>query len=559
VRVPAHRFNLPDARAGSVARLATVPARVSAVLIPGSAGLIDANQRGPRVGPRTIRLPRPRSIAMFPALPHPALIARRVLACMALWVPLALASESGTTLLYVSNLPDINVRPGLAEVMGLIEELRAEGREVLVIHGGDSLAPSIMSAFDRGAHMIALLNNLDPVALIVAKREFAFGEDELTLRTFEAGFPMVSNNIHDPLSGGTLAGLQDSVTVEAGTRTLCITGSVSTELQDSFMPERVRTVDPIEATARVAKALRSQDCDLVLASFGVVNSRQETLLEDGLVDILIQAESKVPSKVVREPGIRIDLDASRPQVAMITLGGPAAGCRPCDARVIELTAVEADLHMAERVDAYRDKLVQILGVPVGRTKTPLDTRRLTVRTGEAAFGNLLADALRESVAADIAIVNSGGIRGDRLYAAGAELTRGDIQAELPFRNRVTLLEASGATLRSVLENALAGYESQTGAFPQVSGMSVRFDPQAAVGERVVSIEVGDAPLQDEQLYTLGTLDFLARGGDGYEGLARARVLRSSLNALMWETVRSYIERRKVVAPRIEGRLINVRN
>ena len=53
---------------------------------------------------------------------------------------------------------------------------------------------------------------------------------------------------------------------------------------------------------------------------------------------------------------------------------------------------------------------------VGTTR--VGARRATsvrLRASETNLGNLVADAMRAEVGADIAIVNAGGIRGDRVY------------------------------------------------------------------------------------------------------------------------------------------------
>ena len=41
-----------------------------------------------------------------------------------------------------------------------------------------------------------------------------------------------------------------------------------------------------------------------------------------------------------------------------------------------------------------------------------------MRSGETNLGDLVADAMRAEVDADVTILNSGGIRGDRIYPAG---------------------------------------------------------------------------------------------------------------------------------------------
>ena len=82
-------------------------------------------------------------------------------------------------------------------------------------------------------------------------------------------------------------------------------------------------------------------------------------------------------------------------------------------RLIDTATAESDAAIA-LVAAYVDRLGEI-----GVTTTPLDSRRATVRSQEAAIGNLIADAMRTAVDAEVVITNGGGIRADREYEAPA--------------------------------------------------------------------------------------------------------------------------------------------
>src|SRR3546814_4313930 len=107
--------------------------------------------------------------------------------------------------------------------------------------------------------------------------------------------------------------------------------------------------------------------------------------------------------------------------------------------------------MAAKVQVYLDKLSKELDVAVGKSLTPLDSRRASIRGTETAIGNLFADAIRAGVDADVGLTNGGGIRGDKTYEAGVILTRRDIQTALPFGNRTVKLQMNGAQLIEALE------------------------------------------------------------------------------------------------------------
>jgi 2',3'-cyclic-nucleotide 2'-phosphodiesterase (5'-nucleotidase family) len=159
--------------------------------------------------------------------------------------------------------------------------------------------------------------------------------------------------------------------------------------------------------------------------------------------------------------------------------------------------------------------------------------------------------MREAVAADVCIMNGGGVRANRQYAAGAGLTRRDVLEELPFGNKTVLLELKGAVLRAALEHGLGG----EGAFPQVSGLVARADMRRPVGQRLVAVDVAGQPLDVARSYKLATNDFVARGGDGYIMLKDARTLIDPLaGQYVAGQVMAYIAKAGTVTARVEGRL-----
>ena len=188
-------------------------------------------------------------------------------------------------------------------------------------------------------------------------------------------------------------------------------------------------------------------------------------------------------------------------------------------RLVTTAGVVPDPGVQALVDERNAMLDEALNVVIGSTAVELDTRRSSVRTRESNFGNLVAEAMRRGVGAEVGLTNGGGIRGDRTYPAGTRLTRKDLLTELPFGNTVVLMELSGADLLAALENGVSRVEDRAGRFPQIAGLRLVYDPGAPAGSRVVEVEVGGTPLDPGRTYTVATNDYMAGGGDGY---ARAR-------------------------------------
>jgi 2',3'-cyclic-nucleotide 2'-phosphodiesterase/3'-nucleotidase len=183
----------------------------------------------------------------------------------------------------------------------------------------------------------------------------------------------------------------------------------------------------------------------------------------------------------------------------------------------------------------------------------LDARRAPLRTRETNIGNFVADAMRARLATDVALMNGGGIRSDRMVPAGP-LTRRDVVNLVPFTNVVVVLEMTGARLREAIEFGLVDREREGGQFLQVSGMTLTFDPRRARGERLVSAQVGGAPLAPDKRYRVAVIDFLARGGGGITAFRDAGVLVDSTSGpLLSDVVLRAVAAAGTIAPEIDGR------
>jgi 2',3'-cyclic-nucleotide 2'-phosphodiesterase (5'-nucleotidase family) len=164
--------------------------------------------------------------------------------------------------------------------------------------------------------------------------------------------------------------------------------------------------------------------------------------------------------------------------------------------------------------------------------------------------------MRDGVDADVGYANGGGIRGKKIYTAGTPITRRAILSEMPFGNVVVKLELTGAQIWDALENGLSQIENNAGRFPQVSGMSFTYNPKAKAGARVVSVKIGSQSLNKGRTYTMATNDYMARGGDGYSVLKKAKVIINASNAtIMASMVMDYIKANRSVSPKVEGRIV----
>jgi 5'-nucleotidase/UDP-sugar diphosphatase len=450
---------------------------------------------------------------------------------------------------------------GVARLAAVVEEIREGNPHVLVTNGGDSISPSLLSGFDHGAHMIDLFNTVGIDAMVLGNHEFDFGPDVAAQRISEAQFPILSNNALQP-DGSLIDGVTESLIVNVGDYMVGLFGltTVSTAVKSS--PGNVTFADPVATAESMAAQLREIGVDLVVALAHTDRGEDNELIRAAPVDLVLSGDDHDLRVEYDGRMVLVESGSQAEFVSVITVtmdtvegrSGPSFAWEP-SFDLINTASVEPNARLAEAVQSYADKLSTELDIEIGTTDVPLDTRRTTVRAEESAFANLIADAMREAVGADVALTNGGGIRADRTYDAGTVLTRRDIQSELPFGNKTILIEVSGADLRAALENGVSEVEEGGGRFPQVSGLTFSYDASKPAGERVTEVMVGGAPLDETATLKLATNDFVGRGGDGYAVfIDKPRIIDANAGSLMARQVIDYIDAAGTIAPAVEGRI-----
>lgn len=480
----------------------------------------------------------------------------------------AFAEPAKLTFLHVNDLDvmaETDGRGGLARLAAVIARERAAAPEAIFTHGGDAISPSLLSGFDRGAHMIDLLNEAGVQVMTLGNHEFDFGPDVAVERIGEAKFPIVSTNVLR--DGNPLPGTRSSHIIEIGGYKVGFYGLTTPTTVQLSTTGDVEFRPLLETARSAADGLRAQGADLVAAIAHTAIDEDLELVRSGVADVILGGHDHLLMSYYNGKTILVESASQAEYVTVLDLTVDRVNGRDGkekvvwtpDVRTVSTADVEADAAMAAKVKVYEDRLSKELDVPLGKVETALDSRRATVRGGEAAIGNLIADAMRELTGTDIAITNGGGIRADRAYQAGITLTRRDVQSELPFGNRTVTLELTGSQILAALENGVSQVQEVGGRFPQVSGLRFSYDPQAEPGRRVSAVEVGGRPIEPDATYRVATNDFMANGGDGYTVFREGRMLIDPNAAQIMATqVMDYVQRKGTVAPAVEGRITSLR-
>lgn len=448
---------------------------------------------------------------------------------------------------------------GFARVAGAVQAIRREaGHDVLVIDGGDTIQGSAEAALTEGSAVVSALNGIGFDLAVPGNWEVVYGPEMLRRRAAEIAHPLVAANLYDEGTGKRV--FPPFLIREVSGIRVGIVGFTDPDVPFRQPPAYSvgLTYTGAEELPAVIEQVREAGAEVVilLSHIGLSKAVDLTGRISG-IDVHLSADTHertyepidVDGVWVVEPGAfgsflgRLDLWVE---------GGKIVDKKW---ELIELTAREwpEDPTVKGLVEASMAPLRPELDAVVG--KASVELARYSVL--ETSLDNLLADALREETGAEIALSN--GFRFGTPLPPGPIRER-DLWSFYPISTPLMVGKVSGKQLQAFweqeMENVFAKDASKRfgGWLPRPSGMTVRFEAGAPVGQRVRSIEVHGEPLDEDRLYTVAAC---LREGDAPDTLCRIRNAKDVkvLDYDAHEAVRRYLARHPEVARGLEGRAV----
>ena len=468
---------------------------------------------------------------------------------------------------------------GVARRYTLIEQIRAEGGNVILLDAGDVFQGTLYFNQYQGQADLYFMNAMGYDAMCVGNHEFDSGPAVLAAFVDGAEFPVISANI-DVSAEPTLAGKIPAYTVlDVAGEKIAVFGLTTEDTPILSSPgPNVIFKDPISSAEATVDELEAQginkiialthlgysrDLDLAAAVEGIdviVGGHSHTLLGD-----MEGAEGPYPTVVTSpagEPVLVVTAKCWGSYLGRLDVTFTAEGVVETygGAPIFIDESIPENPEMAAKLAEYAAPIEELKATVIGQTAVDLDGEREHVRTMETNLGNLICDAMLWRTAADntvIAIQNGGGIRAS--IPAG-DVSLGQVLEVLPFGNTIVNFDLTGAEIVEALENGVSMVEEVKGRFPQVGGLRYAFNPDLPAGSRIISVEVWDpaqkayVPLDLKATYRVCTNNFLYGGGDGYEVFATKARNVNETGLLLSDVLVDYIKAHSPVSPAVEGRI-----
>lgn len=452
---------------------------------------------------------------------------------------------------------------GYSKFVGLREAIEsADTSYVGMVSCGDFLQGAVTGAISRGQYIVDIMKVVGYDAITIGNHEFDYGVPRMQELLPQIDCPVVATNLFE--YGKDTPMYPGYVIRQYGNKKVAFVGTTTPESmrsesysffdRDGRQLYDLRTKEVYSLVQQATDKARSEGADyvVVLSHLGEIenlsgiNSHALVAATNG-IDVVLDghSHSTIPCELVaNKDGKMIPVTQTGTQFAnvgklwiskdeMFHTSLIADADNPYTSPSIDASIENVNAQMS--VVTSRQVATLAFDMPVKDAEG-----RWLLRMQETPIGNLVADALREYMHADIGLVNGGGVRNN--LSAGI-VTYGDVVSVQPFDNHMCKIEATGADIMNMLQKCTAAYPEQSGQFPQVSGMKFTIH---AGSHTLSDVQIYDKqakeykPLNPQQTYTISLTDYYSTGGF-HNQLKDCRLVESS-TGLSRDALADYLEK-----------------
>lgn len=451
---------------------------------------------------------------------------------------------------------------GLPRVSTLKKRIMADNPDAMFMLAGDTLSPSVASQLFKGQQMIAAWNALKLDYATFGNHEFDFGPFEFMKRIADSKFAWICANVIDKNTGGMFGGVKPYVIRDVDGVKVGIFGLLTPDTLKASRPgPRVDIEDPVKCALKIIPQMKSEGAQVIVGLTHMTMEQDLNLAKNTPVDLILGGHEHVllSGFAGHAPVFKMTSDArflGKIEIHFNTTTKSIDNIL-CEPMVVG-HELKDDLQIVEAIRKYDDQLLKELDQPVGETKVELNAIQSDNETKETNLADFIADAFRSATGSDVVLLNGGCVRSNQMYPAGP-LKKREVLGILPFENPIVKLEVTGATIKEALEHGVSKTSEPTGdgRFPQVSGMTYKYDSTKPVGSRIVEVLVGGSALDPKKHYTLATNDYVAHGGDGYTMLKGRKFLVKPEEGHAESVLLMEALARGGAAPKVDGRISRV--
>ncbi len=454
---------------------------------------------------------------------------------------------------------------GVSLLSGYINKVRREEENVLYAIAGDMFRGSIIDQEYQGLSTIEIMNMLAPDVVTIGNHETDYGIGQLLFLEKCAKFPIVNANLHIRTNNARL--FRPCRIIKIGGMKVLFIGILTEEVisqtkNDGMIGSLIDVEDAAHAIAKICNTYNSIDIDftVLLTHIGFEEDKKlAALLDPSLgVDIIIGGHSHT---LLEEPCIVNDILIVQAGTGTNQLGRFDIAVNTDDNCIdsytwqtipIDNAHCPVDEEIRELIQSYKsetDMKYQRVVTRFARKLTHPD------RNQETELGDLLADAVHDSLNVDIALFGSGAIRSQSL---GPIVMYQDLKECLPYDDPLYMLEITGDEFMRMIHYMLRDevWQGEHCEFYQFSkGVEITYD---RASKTFLKFNYQNEPIDKDKLYSISLAKFHYTNFDEFfhvsleaiENRKKARIVSTSVN----DIVEEYLTTHQHLNAFIRGRL-----
>lgn len=450
-------------------------------------------------------------------------------------------------------------RGGVARAKTLVDSVKKENKNTIVLQGGDLGGGVLFGAVYHGFPMIEAFNKMPIDISNFGQHEFDFGVTEARNLVNKSKFQWISTNLKES-SGKPFNNSKEYIVKKIGDFKVGFLGTTD-GMETTIQTTEIYQEDIIKSIGENLEKLKKEKVDFIVL---LTQSEPELNIE------ILEKYPEINSVLAEEKSEKYNFVTYVGEKPIVSPQGNMGSIVKIDIfknkdgkikQSLEFLPVDnsvpSDKEMLKLEEFYKEKLDRDLGTVIAKNNVKLDSgfgENHHARYEESNVGNLIADAYKNHFDTEIAFMNGGGIR--------ANIESGDFRLRdaisiLPFSNKVGAFKYSGKTIVEALEHGVSSVDKKAGRFLQVSGMEYSYNPKNEVGSRVSNVTINGKPIQLETIYTVALPLYIKNGGDGFQMLKNTMgvVEIDSEKNIDSDIFIDYVKKIKVLNPKLEGRIV----
>jgi len=429
----------------------------------------------------------------------------------------------------------------------------------LVLDAGDWWQGTPEGNLTKGAAVADVFNAIGYDAIVIGNHEYDTGADDLRTLIAKMKMPVLSANTFGE-DGKLVAWVRPWIVKEVAGIKIGIFGLTTSNMRRLAFPKNIAGLDfrrEVDAARAAVKALKKAGATVIIAVTHIGLEQEDKAKFEGDrtlarevpgIDLIVGGHTHTfLNRAIRGENGTLIVQAGHYLMkagrATLEIDPKTKTVTASSDELIELwpDRIGEDPAMKVIVAGHEEAVGKVFETVIATA--PVLMGREPDR--ESALGDWMTDCYRGSLGVDTALQNGGGIRSE--VPAGPVTLRAIFNV-MPFDNALVKLDMKGSDLRSAFDHGVG-----MDRIAQISGASVEYYRPKAAGERLASVAVGGAPLDDAKTYSIATLDFLTNGGDGYSVFDRF-ISSEATGALARDLLNECARKQGVVMAPATGRL-----